>query len=411
METSGVAALVEDLLGTDLPIRFKFWDGGDIGPKDAPATIVVRSPDALSRIVASPGELGFARAYVAGDIALEGDIYAALNLRDRLPSVRLTPTQVLRAARLLGTGIRRLRPPSEELRLRGRLHSASRDSEAVSHHYDVSNAFYEMVLGPSMVYSCAVFETAQTSLEVAQETKLELVCKKLGLRPGMRLLDVGCGWGSMAIHAAKHHGVEVVGVTLSVEQANWACERAGREGLADSVDIRVQDYRHIADEPFDAISSIGMFEHVGIEQLGEYFERLFGLLKPGGRLLNHAISRPPGQTPGIGHKTFVGRYVFPDAALQEVGSVTTAMQAAGFEARHMESIREHYALTLRNWVQNLQDNWAKAVAEVGAPRARVWMLYMSGSVLGFEDGRIGVDQVLSVRQDHGKSGMDLRLRL
>ena len=403
--------LVRSLLGDDLPVAVEFWDGTRIGPTAPPATVTVRSPDALRRIVARPGELGFSRAYVAGDIEVDGDVYALFDLRDRLPRPGLHPTEWIAAMRALGLrGLRPLPPPPEEARLRGRRHSRGRDAASISHHYDVSNEFYELVLGPSMTYSCAVFADRDATLEDAQRAKLELVCRKLGIDEGSRLLDVGCGWGSLAVHAARFHGARVVGVTLSQEQARWAHDSIERQGLAGSVEIRVQDYRDIRDGPFDAISSVGMFEHVGLSQLSEYFGRLRGLLAPAGRLLNHAISRPAGMPSAIDRNSFINRYVFPDGELHEVGSVVSAMQLAGFEARHMESLREHYALTLRRWVANLEADWSHAVDLVGGPRARIWRLYMAGSAVGFEAGRIGVDQVLAVAADRGRSGMDLRPR-
>jgi cyclopropane-fatty-acyl-phospholipid synthase len=266
-----------------------------------------------------------------------------------------------------------------------------------------------------MTYSCAVFSTPTTSLEDAQAAKYELVCTKLGLRPGMRLLDIGCGWGGMAVHAAKYHGAQVVGVTVSGRQAELAEKRAVDADVADLVEIRLQDYRDVHDGPFDAISSIGMFEHVGLSQLETYFEGCNALLRPGGRLLNHAIARPGakrsllgGVRPRFARQSFVDRFVFPDGELHEVGSVVSAMQRQGFEARHSENLREHYALTLRRWVHNLEANWHDAVAEAGVGRARVWRLYMAASAVNFEDANIQIHQVLGVKGDHGRSGMPLR---
>src|SRR5436190_6961393 len=269
-------SLVEDLLGSDLPVAFQAYDGSTAGPPDAPATLVVHSPDALRRIVTAPGELGFARAYVAGDLDLEGDIFAALELRDRLPEVKLHPSQLVALTKFLGP--RNLKPlpaPPEEARLHGRRHTRARDRAAISHHYDVSNDFYRMVLGPSMTYSCAVFTDDDTTLEQAQANKYELVSRKLDLKPGMRMLDVGCGWGGMVLHAAEQHGAKAVGVTLSDRQVDLASKRVAEAGLADQVEIRNQDYRDVRDGPFDAISSIGMFEHVGEARLAEYFSRLY----------------------------------------------------------------------------------------------------------------------------------------
>lgn len=405
---SPLIGIVASLLGDDLPVALSTYDGGYLGPADPPATIEVRSPDALRRLVTAPGELGFARAYVAGEIAIEGDIYAALELRDQMPSPRLGPREWITALRLVGaSGLRPLPLPPEELRPRGRLHSIKRDCRSVSHHYDVGNDFYERVLGPAMTYSCALFAEPDYSLEQAQSAKHELISAKLALEPGMRLLDIGCGWGSMVRHAARHHGVHAVGVTISREQAEWARREVEREGLADRVEIRLADYREVRDGPYDAISSVGMSEHVGEENLATYFGVIARLIGDHGRVLNHAISRPPGSPAGIANRTFVGRYVFPDGALIEVGRLISAMQSAGLEAVHMENLREHYALTLREWVANLEANWDECVDLAGLGRARIWRLYMAGSALGFEAGRIAVNQVLAVPAG-GRSSLPAR---
>lgn len=404
-----LSSLIESVLGADLPIAVRGYDGSALGPPDAPATIVLRSRDALRRIVTAPGELGFARAYVSGELDVEGDIYAALTLRDRLPDVRLSPTQLVAAAREVGLrNLRPMAPPPEEARLKGRRHSVARDHAAVTHHYDVSNDFYRLILGPSLTYSCAVFTSDHTTLEEAQANKYELVSRKLGLREGQRLLDVGCGWGGMVLHAAEHHGVSAVGVTVADRQVDLASKRAADAGLVDRVEIRNQDYRMIDDGPFDAISSIGMFEHVGEERLAEYFGHLYELLQPGGRLLNHGISRPPGEEARFSRNSFIDHYVFPDGELHEVGRVVSVMQEAGFEVRHVESLREHYAKTLRHWVANLEDHWDDAVELVGLARARIWRLYMAGSAINFEANRSQIHQVLGVKPDHARSEMPLR---
>jgi cyclopropane-fatty-acyl-phospholipid synthase len=411
-----LADLLRDVVGDDLPVGFRLYDGSRLGPDPAPVTIVVRSPDALRRIVQSPGELGFGRAYVAGDIDIDGDVYAALEVRDKLPEVKLRPRQMAAAARLVGvSGLRRVPPPPEEAHLSGRRHSKARDAAAIAHHYDVSNVFYEIVLGPSMTYSCAVWPSADATLEEAQAEKHEVICRKLALEPGMQLLDIGCGWGGMLLHAARHHGVRAVGVTLSTRQAELAEKRVAEAGLTGQVEVRLQDYRDVDDGPYDAISSIGMAEHVGLSQLATYFERCFTLLSPGGRLLNHQIGRPavgegssPNRSGRFKRRGFIDAYVFPDGELHEVGTVVSAIQQSGLEARHLESLREHYALTLRQWVANLERGWDTAVHEAGEARARVWRLYMAGSALGFEDGRIQVHQVLAVKPDGGRSGMPLR---
>jgi cyclopropane-fatty-acyl-phospholipid synthase len=405
-----VGELVEQLVGRDLPIHVTAWDGTDLGPPDAPAALVVHSPDAIRRIVTAPGELGFARAYVAGDVDIQGDIFEVLGLRDRLPEVKLTPRQILHLLRGMSIAdLRPLPPPPEEIRLRGSRHSKERDAAAIAAHYDVGNDFYRLVLGPTMTYSCAVFEQEDTTLDEAQAAKYELICRKLGLEPGMRLLDVGCGWGGMVIHAARHHGVRAVGVTLSRAQQELASKRVSEAGLSDLVEIRLQDYREVTDGPYDAISSIGMFEHVGEARTAEYFTNLHRLLRPQGRLLNHAIARRPSKGRAAVHpRGFIHRYVFPDGELLEVGSAVSAMQRAGFEVRHEENLREHYARTLRQWVANLEHRWDEAVGLTSEARARIWRLYMAGSAVLFDAGEIQIHQVLATRSDGGRSGMPRR---
>jgi cyclopropane-fatty-acyl-phospholipid synthase len=401
--------LIRGLLRGDPPVAIEFWDGSSLGPRASPTKVTVRSPLAFRRLLWSPSELGLARAYVAGEIDIDGDVYDALGVRDAMASRREhvemklsvgERLQLLRLARSLDILGPPPAPPPEEARLRGRRHSKRRDAEAVSHHYDVSNRFYGWVLGATMTYSCAYFPTAETSLDDAQRAKYELICKKLGLESGDRLLDVGCGWGGMVMHAASNHGVRAVGITVSRPQADLAAKRVAEAGLADLVEIRLQDYRDVDDPPYDAISSIGMFEHVGLAQLKRYFAVLFDLLRDEGRLLNHAISKPSGPA-RFAKDSFIARYVFPDGELHEVGAVVTAMQERGFEVRDVESLREHYARTLRHWVANLERHWEEAVDEVGPARARIWRLYMAGSALNFEAGRINVHQVLGVKPGPG----------
>ncbi|MGP4086053.1 class I SAM-dependent methyltransferase [Streptomyces sp. KR55] len=415
--------LLEQVLGTPIPVRIRAWDGTQAGPPGAPV-LVVRNRRALRRLLWKPGELGLARAWVAGDVDVDGDLYAALDLLAGLIWERGEDARGLAEAlrepevRAAVRGLVRLAgpalppaPPREEVRRRRHLHTRRSDRRAISHHYDVGNDFYELVLGPSMVYSCAYWEDAGT-LEDAQRDKLELICRKLALKPDQRLLDVGCGWGSMAIHAAREHGVSVVGITLSQEQAAYARKRVADEGLTDMVEIRVQDYRDVGDGPYDAISSIGMAEHVGAQRYLEYADVLHRLLKPGGRLLNHQIARRPQREESTYHvDEFIDSYVFPDGELQPIGSTVTQLERAGFEVRDVESIREHYALTLRRWVANLEADWTRAVKLTSPGRARVWQLYMAASALSFERNRIGVNQVLAVRTpESGASGMPLRAR-
>ncbi|MFJ3232534.1 class I SAM-dependent methyltransferase [Streptomyces sp. NPDC086787] len=420
---SRLTSVAEQLLGVPLPVRIRAWDGSRSGPPDAP-TLVFRNRRALRRLLWRPGELGLARAWVAGDLEIEGDLYTALDAlsglvwergEDSRSTVRALRDPAVRAAvrdlvRLAGPPLPPA-PPQEEARRTRHLHTRRSDRRAISHHYDVGNDFYEIVLGPSMVYSCAYWQENGT-LETAQRDKLELVARKLGLAPGQRLLDVGCGWGSMAIHAAREHGVSVVGVTLSQEQAAYARKCVADEGLTDRVEIRVQDYRDVTDGPYDAISSIGMAEHVGAERYLDYARALHALLKPGGRLLNHQIARrPEPDESSYRVDEFIDAYVFPDGELAPLGTTVTQLERAGFEVRDVESIREHYGLTLRRWVARLEADWARAARLAGPGRARVWRLYMAACAVAFERNRIGVNQVLAVRTaDSGAAGLPLRTR-
>ncbi|KIC67917.1 class I SAM-dependent methyltransferase [Pseudarthrobacter phenanthrenivorans] len=415
------------VLGTEqIPLRLRAWDGSEAGPPDAPV-MEFRSRRALRRMLWSPGQLGLSRAYVAGEIDAPGDIFAAFSALSSAgkfaepgPFRPLSAGELwllLRTAARLGAIGPNPAPPPEEARVagKGRMHSQRRDAAAISHHYDVGNDFYALVLGPSMVYSCAVWPEAagagagpgrsvedggdpavDDGLDAAQEEKLDLVCRKLGLQPGMRVLDVGCGWGSFALHAAGRYGVTVVGVTLSREQAALARKRAADAGLTDRVEIRVQDYRDVQDGPFDAISSIGMSEHVGRAQTPAYAAALFGLLRPGGRLLNHAISWNAGPT-DPDPDSFIPRYVFPDGEMISLGEMVSALETVRFEILDVQALRRHYALTLRAWVSRLERNWDEAVRLAGPGRARVWRLYMAASAIGFENGLTGVNQVLARR--------------
>ena len=404
--------MLRAILGDPLPIPMSFWDGSRLGPSEGVGTAEIRSPDALRRIAWSPGELGFARAYVVGDIDIEGPLAETLRaLQGSMPDDigvglgALAPT--LRVAGKFGALGRPLPPPPEELVPHGLRHSLGRDRRSVGHHYDVGNRFYRLLLGEAMTYSCARFVDGDaTSLRDAQAAKHELICRKLGLhedRPTgvarSRLLDVGCGWGEMVIHAARVYGVEAVGVTISVEQARLARERVAEAGVSDLVEIRIQDYREVSDGPYDAISSIGMAEHVGKRRIESYFATLYGQLRPGGRMLNHAIASIGGSK--ISRTSFVGRYVFPDGELLDLADTVHAMESAGFEIRDVENLREHYARTIRCWVDNLEQNWDAAVAEVGERRARAWRLYLSGSINGFEDGGLQLQQTLGVKNHPG----------
>lgn len=431
-----VADIVSSALGGHLEFRVEAYDGSVAEPTTvSPAnslTLKILRRDALTRVATHPGELGLARAYVAGDIDLDGDLDALFYLSAPPVAKLLSKDNIAAILRLLGPeGLKPLPRPAIEATPRGILHSRSRDARSVSHHYDVSNRFYEMVLGPSMTYSCAVFRSPEDTLEAAQRRKVDLIARKLKLSSETRLLDVGCGWGTMALHAATTYGASVVGVTLSREQQRYATEAARAAGVEHLVEFRLQDYRDVRDGPFDAISSIGMAEHVGRRGLDAYAQNLFDLLRPGGRFLNHAISRPPSFDPdprpsraslatrgvqiALGMRrpskigsSFIERYVFPDGELHEVGTLVTLFQSHGFEVRHVESLREHYALTLRRWVANLEKRYDEAVEEVGEARARVWRLYMAGSAVGFERRHLEVHQILCAKPLRGASGLALR---
>jgi cyclopropane-fatty-acyl-phospholipid synthase len=391
-------------------VGFRAYDGSSAGPVNADVTLEIRSPRAVQYLASAPSQLGLARAYVSGDLEIVGDAYTALSRlypigwdiiswSDRLALVRqFAPKAIHRPA-----------PPPQERTLNGRRHSKNRDADAIHHHYDVSNRFYSWVLGPSMAYTCAVFPTADASLETAQEEKFDLVCRKLGLGPGMRLLDVGCGWGGMVMHAVKHYGVKAIGVTLSEQQALYGQESIEQAGLTGQAEIRFSDYRDIAESGFDAVSSIGLTEHIGRANYPSYFSFLYAKLRPEGRMLNHTITRPHDNWVSHFRKSFINRYVFPDGELSGPSQVMTAMNAAGFEIRHEENLREHYALTLKHWCANLEDHWDEAVAEAGLGTARVWRLYMAASRLGFDIDMIQLHQMLGVKLGPGgSSGMPLR---
>ncbi|MEV0271666.1 cyclopropane-fatty-acyl-phospholipid synthase family protein [Hamadaea sp. NPDC050747] len=406
----GVANAVGSFLGRAPGVRITAFDGSSGGNADAPVTIEIRSPRALNYIATAAGSLGLARAYISGDLEVKGDLYTAMTSLTDLDFDMSWPAR-FRALRELG-GLKLLKPPPippMEVKLRGRRHSKSRDQAAIAHHYDVSNKFYEWILGPSMAYTCAVYPTATSTLEEAQWAKHDLVARKLGLEPGMRLLDVGCGWGGMVMHAAKHYGVRAIGVTLSRRQAEWGQKAIAEAGLTELAEIRHLDYRDVPEEQFDAVSSIGLTEHIGRAQLPGYFGNLYQRLRPGGRLLNHCITRPNNLEPAIRERQFINRYIFPDGELHGVGHLVSQMHDIGFEVRHEENLREHYAMTLNAWSVNLDEHWDEAVAEVGLARARTWRLYLVGCQIGFERNNIQLHQVLGVKlhADHS-SGMPLR---
>jgi cyclopropane-fatty-acyl-phospholipid synthase len=402
-----ISEILELISDGNIPLRFTAYDGSTAGPEDARIGLNLKSPRGTTYLATAPGDLGMARAYVSGDLEATGvhpgDPYELLalmgdELRFRRPSA-MTLTSI---ARSLGWDVLRpIAPPPQEAIPRwrriaeGLRHSKTRDAEAIHHHYDVSNAFYEKVLGPSMTYTCAAFEAADQSLEAAQENKYRLVFDKLGLQPGDRLLDIGCGWGSMVRYAARR-GVRVIGVTLSQEQASWAQKSIADEGLSDLAEVRFSDYRDVPETNFDAISSIGLTEHIGVHNYPSYFTFIQSKLRDGGRLLNHSITRPDNRAHAKAG-SFIDRYVFPDGELTGSGRIITEIQDVGLEVRHEENLREHYALTLAGWCRNLVENWDACVAEAGEGTARVWGLYMAGSRLGFERNVVQLHQVLAVK--------------
>jgi cyclopropane-fatty-acyl-phospholipid synthase len=379
------------------PFAVRFWDGTAVRATepDAP-TFTIHSPLALAHALRAPGELGLGRAYVAGLIDVD-DIEAALRIVDTFEPPKLSLRQMARLAiavvRACGV-VRPPRPPQTELRLRGERHTLARDRRAVRHHYDVGNEFFKLFLDESMTYSCALFSRGAKTLEEAQEAKLELVCTKLALQPGERVLDVGCGWGSFAMHAARHHGVRVLGVTLAERQAELAQERVRQAGLSDQVEIRVADYREVAADPFDAIVSIGMVEHVGAERIDLYAQRLAALLRPGGRLLNHGIAKLQDfDTPDEG--PFSERFVFPDGVPLPLSRIELALERAGFVTRHVEGLPQDYAETLSRWIERFDSRWEDAVRLAGIERARIWKLYLRAARQGFVTGWASIYQVLA----------------
>jgi cyclopropane-fatty-acyl-phospholipid synthase len=391
---------LRDQLATALPERpftVRFWDGTDLPSTNgngAGPTFTVRSPKALAHALRAPGQLGLGRAYVSGELEVD-DIDQVIEV---LNSWKPPPVDrarlALAAARAAGLQLPP-KPPQAELRPRGKRHTVARDARSVRHHYDVGNEFFALFLDDTMTYSCAIFETPGQSLEDAQTNKRETVCRKLALQPGDRVLDVGCGWGSFAVHAAEHHGAHVTGITLSEPQAEGARRRAAEHGVADKVEIRVMDYRELRGENYDAIASIGMVEHVGAANIDAYARGLAGLLGPGGRLLNHGIARLRHTDAEAG--PFSERYVFPDAAPLHLSRIQSALEAAGFETQHVEGYREHYERTLTHWADNLDANLPRAEQIAGPERLRVWRLYLRAARNGFRTGFTSIYQVRAIR--------------
>ncbi len=409
--TDGIAPRLEHALRPfikgDLPVRLKAWDGSVAGPVDAPL-VVVNSPDAVRRLLWRPGELGAAQAYVTGEIDVPGDLDHALShafavARGRgLSGGRPAVPSLLGAARTFwGIGAMRRPPaaPVSQARLRGRLHSKLRDRSAISFHYDLSNEFYSLILEPQMAYSCGYHSSPEQPLEEAQFDKLSLICRKLGLEPGMTLLDVGCGWGSLSLHAAEHFGAQVTGITIAAEQKAFIDQRIKERGLEDRVTIELRDYRDSAGE-YDAVSSIEMGEHVGQDNYPTYASVLQRSVKPGGRVLVQQMSRS-GRWPGGG--PFIEHFIAPDMYMRPVGETVAFFERAGLEVRDVHGLREHYVLTVAGWLENFHRNRDRLVGLMGEEVVRVWELYLVGGSMAFRDGRMGVDQILMVRPGSGHS--------
>ena len=420
-KASDLLKLVEDNLGPSLPIRVRAWDGSEAGASAAPGTpvVVVKSKRALRHVLWQPGELGLARAYVQGDIDIEGDLTEGL--RAMWSAVRETrtkdgaigrskigPRQIAKGAFTavkLGAIGRRPAAPASESRLSGDLHSRERDRAAISHHYDLSNDFYELILDPTMAYSSGFWTSREPGygIDDAQRDKLDLVCRKLGLREGFAMLDIGCGWGSLSLYAAEHYGVHVTGVTMSSEQRDFVLRRAADRGLSDRIDVSLRHFRDLDAHNVDAVASIEMGEHVGDKEYGVFCDAIARYLRPGGRVLIQQMSR---STDAPGGGPFIETYIAPDMHMKPIAKTIGLINDAGLEIRDVQAMREHYPLTVAAWARNLEDNWDLACKLIGEENARVWRLYLAGGSLAFEQNRMGVDQILAVKPtDDGASQM------
>ncbi|MBP5909701.1 class I SAM-dependent methyltransferase [Streptomyces sp. LBUM 1478] len=408
-----LSALALDVLGGPLPLRLRAWDGSESGPADAPV-VVLRSRRALRRLLWQPGELGLAQAYITGELDVDGDLAHGLRTmwsaqRERgLRPPRLTAADRARAlATVVRLGAVGPRPPApdSQARLRGGLHSKARDRAAISHHYDLSNDFYRLLLDETMAYSCGYWASDDDGFGPAdaQRAKLELIRRKLSLAPGSRLLDIGCGWGSFTLYAAERHGVQVTAVTLAREQAAYVREQVRERGLGERVDVVCQDYRDIQGGGYDAVATVEMGEHVGDAEYPAFAAALHRLVRPGGRVLVQQMSRGR-SAPGGG--AFIEAYIAPDMHMRPLGETVALLEEAGLEVRHSESLRQHYVRSIEAWHRTLEEHWQRFLAQVGEETARVWRLYLVGAALAFEEGRMGVDQILSVRPGPGgASGM------
>ncbi len=408
-----LAEALRPFVGGDLPVRLRAWDGSEAGPTDAPL-VELRTADAVRRLLWHPGELGAAQAYVTGEIEVHHDLDDALThvwsvaAERGLSGVRPSPkafAQALRTAVGVGAVGRPPEAPASQARLRGRLHSKLRDSRAISHHYDLSNEFYSLILEPQMAYSCGYHRSDDPAytLQDAQRDKLDLVCTKLGLEPGMRFLDIGCGWGSLSLHAAEHFGAQVVGVTIAAEQKKFIDERIRERGLEDRVEIRLQDYREIPEAhgrgagAFDAVGSLEMGEHVGQKNYGTYARVLHDAVKPGGRVLIQQMSRSGGRGGHPGGGPFIESFIAPDMHMRPIGETVALLERGGLEVRDVHGMREHYVKTVAGWLENFESHLDRLTELTDEEVVRVWRLYLVGGAMAFRDGRMGVDQILMVK--------------
>jgi cyclopropane-fatty-acyl-phospholipid synthase len=406
-------SLVQDIFGPFQPGNFavRLWEGTTWGPgRGQPArfTLVLHHPDSLKKMFWPPGELSLAEAYIHNDFDIEGDIESVFPLGDYFEKQHRTLHDIRRMAELfrLPAGPS---PHADRITslLKGVPHSRERDRQAVTYHYNVPCDFYRLWLDRRLVYSCAYFDTPDEGLDAAQERKLDYICRKLRLKSGERLLDIGCGWGALILHAASRYGVRARGITLSEPQAQWATERIGEAGLEDRCTAEVMDYRDVRErEGYDKLVSVGMFEHVGAARLRDYFGIAWRLLKPGGVFLNHGIAYGPG-VKDQNRSPFIRKYVFPDGELFPVTASLGVSEHAGFEIRDVESLREHYALTLRHWARRLEGNYEQARRTAGEAMYRIWRLYMSGAAHYFTTGRLNVYQALLLKTDRGAGGLPL----